>query len=81
MDNARIRDGLLATLAECYEDDCLYFVSLPRQIMDLSLARVVIADLRNEGYVEERERGVIRLTRRGYESHKGRQEREVGVAV
>ena len=28
----------------------------------------MIADLRNEGYVEEQERGVIRFTRRGYES-------------
>jgi Mn-dependent DtxR family transcriptional regulator len=36
--------------------------------VDSSSAREVIADLRNGGYVEERERGVIRFTRRGYES-------------
>jgi Mn-dependent DtxR family transcriptional regulator len=40
---------------------------LPKQVVDSSSAREVISDLRNEGYVEERERGVIRFTRRGYE--------------
>jgi Mn-dependent DtxR family transcriptional regulator len=41
---------------------------LPKHIVDSSSAREVIADLRNEGYIEEQERGVIRFTRRGYES-------------
>lgn len=68
MDNTSIRDGLLAALTECYEADTAHFVSLPKPIVDSSSARTVIADLRNEGYVEERERGVIRFTRRGYES-------------
>jgi hypothetical protein len=68
MDNISIRDGLLAALTERYEADPAHFVSLPRQIVDSSSARAVIADLRNEGYVEEQERGVIRFTRRGYES-------------
>ncbi len=68
MKNISIRDGLLAALTERYEADPAHFVSLPRQIVDSSSARAVIADLRNEGYVEEQERGVIRFTRRGYES-------------
>ena len=68
MNNLSIRDGLLATLTECYEADTAHFVNLPKQILDSSSAREVIADLRNEGYVEEQERGVIRFTRRGYES-------------
>jgi hypothetical protein len=46
----------------------------------------VIADLRNEGYVEEQERGVIRFTRRGYKAHRepggpARDESRVLVAV
>jgi predicted transcriptional regulator len=68
MNNISIRDGLLAALTECYEADTAHFVNLPKQIVDSSSAREVIADLRNGGYVEERERGVIRFTRRGYES-------------
>ena len=31
-----------------------------------------MAELRNEGYVEEQVRGVIRLTLRGYELHKNK---------
>jgi hypothetical protein len=68
MNNISIRDGLLAALTECYEADTTHFVSLPKHIVDSSSAREVIADLRNEGYIEEQERGVIRFTRRGYES-------------
>ena len=68
MDNISIRDGLLAALTERYEAGPAHFVSLSRHIVDSSSARAVIADLRNEGYVEEQERGVIRFTRRGYES-------------
>jgi predicted transcriptional regulator len=67
MKSASIRDGLLAALTECYEADTAHFVSLPKQIVDSSSAREVIADLRNEGYIEEQKRGVIRFTRRGYE--------------
>ena len=68
MSNISIRDGLLAALTECYEADTAHFVILPKHIVDSSSAREVIADLRNEGYIEEQERGVIRFTRRGYES-------------
>ena len=75
MDNISIRDGLLAALTECYEADPAHFVSLPKQIVDLSMARAVIADLRNEGHVEEQERGVIRFTTRGYQAHRERPSR------
>jgi len=44
----------------------------PKQIVDSSSARAVIAELRNNGYVEEQERGVIRFTIRGYKVHRDR---------
>ncbi len=72
MDNISIRDGLLAALTERFEADPAHFVSLPKQIVDSSSARAVIADLRNNGYVEEQERGVIRFTIRGYKVHRDR---------
>ena len=86
MDNQSIRDGLLAALTECYEADTAHFVNLPKHIVDSSSARAVIADLRNGGYVEEQERGVIRFTRRGYESlrehfHSTRHETSAMLAV
>ena len=65
-----IRDGLLSTLAERYESDRSQYVTLPMQTLDSSLARVVVAELRNEGHVEEQMRGVIRLTLRGYQSYR-----------
>jgi hypothetical protein len=65
-----IRDGLLLTLAECYEKDSSQFVTLSQQTLDSSAAREVVAGLRNEGYVEEQVRGVIRLTQRGYQAYK-----------
>ena len=65
-----IRDGLLSTLAERYESDRSQFVTLSMQTLDSSLAREVVAELRNEGHVEEQLRGVIRLTFRGYQSYR-----------
>jgi hypothetical protein len=72
MDNISIRDGLLAVLTESFEADPAHFVSLPKQVVDLSMARSVIAELRNGGLVEEQERGVIRFTFRGYKIHRER---------
>ncbi len=72
MNTILIRDGLLAALTESYEADTAHFVSLPKQVVDSSSVREVIADLRNEGFVEEQERGVIRFTIRGYMSHRER---------
>ena len=63
---------LLVALARCYEHDPGQFVTLPRQTVDSSEARVTVAELRNEGYVEEQTRGVIRLTARGYKVYKSK---------
>jgi predicted transcriptional regulator len=65
-----VRDGLLLTLAERYESDPTQFVNLPKQTMDSSLARAVVAELRNEGLVKEQARGIVRLTLRGYQLYK-----------
>lgn len=65
-----IQDGLLVTLVLCYEEDPHLFVTLSRQTLDSSSTRVAVAELRNEGFVEEQVRGVIRLTARGYRQYK-----------
>ena len=70
MDSTSIRDGLLASLTERFEADPAHFVSLPKQIVDSSSARALIAELRNSGCVEEQERGIIRFTLRGYKMHR-----------
>jgi hypothetical protein len=67
-----IENELLVALARCYEHDPGQFVTLPRQTVDSSVARVAVADLRNEGYVEEQVRGVIRLTPRGYKAYRNK---------
>ncbi len=65
-----IRQTLLANLIQAYEADANAFVTLPKQTVDSSWARIVISDLRNEGIVEEQVRGVVRLTSRGYQANK-----------
>jgi predicted transcriptional regulator len=72
IENETIENKLLLTLAQCYEHDPAQFVTLPRQTVDSSAAREAVAQLRNEGYVEEEMRGVIRLTPRGYKVCKSR---------
>jgi hypothetical protein len=67
-----VENDLLHALARCYEHNPGEFVTLPRQTVDSSVARVAVAELRNEGYVEEQMRGVIRLTPRGYSVYKRR---------
>jgi hypothetical protein len=69
MSYENIQDGLLGTLARCYEEDPRRFVTLSRQIVDSSSARVAVAELRNGGFLEERVRGVVRLTIRGYQKY------------
>jgi predicted methyltransferase len=66
MPERRIRDGLLFALAARYKEDPRQFLIVSRQTLDSPVARGVIAELRNEGYVEEQIRGVIRFTSRGY---------------
>jgi Mn-dependent DtxR family transcriptional regulator len=66
MHRESIRDWLLITLATRYEEDPQQFVTLSKRTLDSSLARGMVAELRNEGYVQEQVRGVIRMTPRGY---------------
>jgi hypothetical protein len=73
MQQESIENELLTTLAGCYEQDPARFVTLPKQTMDSSWTRVAVAELRNEGCVEEQVRGVVRLTPRGYSIYKNRQ--------
>ena len=56
------RDGLRFKLAQRYREDPKNFVSLSKEAVDSSFAREIIAELRNEGQVEEAVRGTIRLT-------------------
>ena len=65
-----LRDGILVTLAERYETDPDQFVTLSKQTVDSALAREAIAELRNVGHIEEKLRGVVRLTDRGYKAYK-----------
>ena len=65
-----IRDGLLVALAGRYEEDPVQFVTLSKRTLDSAVAREAVAELRNEGYVEEQVRGVIRLTPRGYRAYR-----------
>ena len=67
MPQASIQTELFVTLVQRYEQDPREFVTLPQQTVDSSVARIAVAELRNEGYVEEQIRGVVRLTPRGYQ--------------
>ena len=62
-----IQTELFVTLVQRYEQDPREFVRLPQQTVDSSFARIAVAELRNEGYVEEQVRGGVRLTPRGYQ--------------
>ena len=66
METAYTREDLLAALTECHEADPSHFMTLPKQVLDSAEARMELADLRNQGIVEEQVRGVVRLTRLGY---------------
>jgi hypothetical protein len=63
-------DDIIDDLAERYEENPGQFVQLPQPTIDSSVARQMVAELRNEGYVEEEVRGVVRLTPRGYQLYK-----------
>lgn len=71
MQTELVQNDLLVTLANSYEENPNQFVTLPKLVLDSSSARVAVAELRNEGYVEECVRGVVRLTPRGYRAFKG----------
>ena len=73
MHQQSIQNELFETLAECYEIDPQRFITLPKQTVDSVVAREAVAELRNEGFVEEQVRGVVRLTARGYCVFRNRQ--------
>lgn len=62
-----VQNELLVTLTHSYEEDPDQFVTVPKPVLDSSLARLAMAELRNDGYLEEQIRGVVRLTALGYE--------------
>jgi len=70
MSEQNICDGLLEALTLRYEQDRDQFVILSKQTVDSSSVRLAIAELRNQGLVEEQVRGVIRLTPLGYKKYK-----------
>jgi hypothetical protein len=70
MSQQNIPDGLLVSLALRYEQNRDQFVTLSKQTVDSSSVRLAIAELRNQGLVEEQVRGVIRLTALGYKKYK-----------
>jgi hypothetical protein len=70
MHRESIRDALLLTLSKSYEIDPGRFVALSKQTVDSSFARLVVAELRNQGYLEEQVRGIVRLTHRGYQIYR-----------
>jgi hypothetical protein len=67
-----IEDELLVALTRQYEEDPQQFVTLPKMILDCSIAREIVALMRNAGEVEEQVRGVVRLTPRGHKACQSR---------
>ncbi len=63
---------LIVALAEGYERDPRNYITLSKETVDSSEARVIVADMRNHGYLDEQMRGVVRLTLRGYELFRNR---------
>ena len=70
MSEQEIRNELLLVLVHRYELQRDQYMTLSQQAMDCSAARLAIAELRNNGLVEEQVRGVIRLTALGYRKYK-----------
>ncbi len=75
MQQELIQNELVVTLVGCYEENPEQFLTLSKQTVDSSSTRVMVAELRNEGIVEEQVRGVIRLTARGYTAYKSNRQR------
>jgi hypothetical protein len=71
MQQEMLHNDLLVSLAHVYEEDPGQFFTLPKPVLDSSSIRLAVAELRNEGYVEEQVRGVVRLTPLGYKAYKG----------
>jgi hypothetical protein len=67
-----MENQLMIALAEGYERDPRGYVTLTKETVDSSEARFIVADMRNQGYLDEKVRGVVRLTLRGYELFRNR---------
>jgi hypothetical protein len=67
-----IENQLMITLAEGFERDPRGYLTLSKETVDSSEARFIVADMRNQGYIDEKVRGVVRLTLRGYEFFRSR---------
>ncbi len=61
-----IPPDLIRELVRLYQHDPAQFFYVPAQVMASAAMRESIAELRNNGYIEEELRGIIRLTTRGY---------------
>lgn len=70
MSEQEIRNELLLMLVFRYEQQHDQYLTLSKQTVDCSSARLAISELRNEGLVEEQVRGVVRLTALGYRKYK-----------
>ena len=62
-----LENQLMVALAEGYEKDPRGYVTLSKETVDSSEARLIVSDMRNHGYLDEKMRGVVRMTLRGYE--------------
>jgi predicted transcriptional regulator len=70
MSAASIPTDLLCELAQMYERDTAQYLHVPQQQMTSAVLREAIAELRNDGYLDEDSRGVVRFTARGYKTFK-----------
>ncbi len=50
-----IRDGILVALAGRYKEDPVQFMTLSKGTLDSAIGREIVAELRNEGHVEEQQ--------------------------
>jgi hypothetical protein len=57
---------LLLELARLYESNPRQFLHIPSETMACVAVREAIAELRNNNFLEEEVRGVVRFTRLGY---------------
>lgn len=62
------RENLILALADCYEEDPRKFIHLSERTLGSAFVRQMVSELRNEGYVDEEVRGVIKLTAKGYKT-------------
>ncbi len=66
MDPYSVRVEILSELSKQFERDSHQFVAIPLPMMQMCATRAALAELRNDGYIEEQVRGVVRLRPHGY---------------